>query len=152
MMDAEKALSGMEKCCGICVLPWKKYVDLYFHYIIPTRSSTVHTNFSIWVRLLVRTFNLLKFRAGYIKCIQNISIISYFIFITLKKIYFPLEIITIKKTREHGKVRAMVKLWTISHNVWWWMASIWLHLDTLESKRNNKKCMLLENKINFHSG
>lgn len=26
MMDAEKALSGMEKCCGICVLPWKKYV------------------------------------------------------------------------------------------------------------------------------
>jgi len=24
MMDAEKALSGMEKCCGICVLPWKK--------------------------------------------------------------------------------------------------------------------------------
>lgn len=26
MMDAEKALSGMEKCCGICVLPWKKFV------------------------------------------------------------------------------------------------------------------------------
>lgn len=28
MMDAEKALSGMEKCCGICVLPWKKYVSV----------------------------------------------------------------------------------------------------------------------------
>lgn len=28
MMDAEKALSGMEKCCGICVLPWKKYVNI----------------------------------------------------------------------------------------------------------------------------
>lgn len=30
MMDAEKALSGMEKCCGICVLPWKKLVQLHF--------------------------------------------------------------------------------------------------------------------------
>ncbi|XP_065371148.1 synaptosomal-associated protein 25 isoform X2 [Calliphora vicina] len=24
MKEAEKNLSGMEKCCGICVLPWKK--------------------------------------------------------------------------------------------------------------------------------
>ncbi|KAH8310802.1 hypothetical protein KR044_003075 [Drosophila immigrans] len=24
MREAEKNLSGMEKCCGICVLPWKK--------------------------------------------------------------------------------------------------------------------------------
>lgn len=29
MMDAEKALSGMEKCCGICVLPWKKFVQIF---------------------------------------------------------------------------------------------------------------------------
>lgn len=29
MMDAEKALSGMEKCCGICVLPWKKFVFIF---------------------------------------------------------------------------------------------------------------------------
>lgn len=26
MREAEKNLSGMEKCCGICVLPCKKYV------------------------------------------------------------------------------------------------------------------------------
>lgn len=24
MRDAEKNLEGMEKCCGLCVLPWKK--------------------------------------------------------------------------------------------------------------------------------
>ena len=24
MKDAEKNLEGMEKCCGLCVLPWKK--------------------------------------------------------------------------------------------------------------------------------
>lgn len=26
MREAEKNLSGMEKCCGICVLPCNKYV------------------------------------------------------------------------------------------------------------------------------
>ena len=26
MKDAEKSLEGLEKCCGLCVLPWKKYV------------------------------------------------------------------------------------------------------------------------------
>lgn len=30
MREAEKNLSGMEKCCGICVLPCKKYVKSYF--------------------------------------------------------------------------------------------------------------------------
>lgn len=36
MMDAEKALSGMEKCCGICVLPWKKYVKSCMQlFVIP---------------------------------------------------------------------------------------------------------------------
>lgn len=24
MKEAEKNLSGMEKCCGLCVLPWQK--------------------------------------------------------------------------------------------------------------------------------
>lgn len=24
MRDAEKNLEGMEKCCGLCVLPWKR--------------------------------------------------------------------------------------------------------------------------------
>ena len=24
MKDAEKSLEGMEKCCGLCVLPWKR--------------------------------------------------------------------------------------------------------------------------------
>lgn len=24
MRQAEKNLEGMEKCCGLCVLPWKK--------------------------------------------------------------------------------------------------------------------------------
>lgn len=28
MKDAEKNLEGMEKCCGLCVLPWKKWVAL----------------------------------------------------------------------------------------------------------------------------
>lgn len=32
MREAEKNLSGMEKCCGICVLPCNKY-DGYVHYI-----------------------------------------------------------------------------------------------------------------------
>ena len=26
MRDAEKNLEGLEKCCGLCVLPWKKFV------------------------------------------------------------------------------------------------------------------------------
>ena len=25
MRAAEKNLEGMEKCCGLCVLPWKRY-------------------------------------------------------------------------------------------------------------------------------
>lgn len=24
MRDAEKNLKGLEKCCGLCVLPWKR--------------------------------------------------------------------------------------------------------------------------------
>lgn len=31
MREAEKNLSGMEKCCGICVLPCKKYVTIFFY-------------------------------------------------------------------------------------------------------------------------
>ena len=26
MRDAEKNLEGLEKCCGLCVLPWKRSV------------------------------------------------------------------------------------------------------------------------------
>jgi synaptosomal-associated protein 25 len=26
MRDAEKNLEGLEKCCGLCVLPWKRLV------------------------------------------------------------------------------------------------------------------------------
>jgi uncharacterized protein (UPF0335 family) len=29
MKDAEKNLEGMEKCCGLCVLPWKKYCPCF---------------------------------------------------------------------------------------------------------------------------
>ncbi len=25
MREAEKNLEGLEKCCGLCVLPWNKY-------------------------------------------------------------------------------------------------------------------------------
>jgi len=28
MRDAEKNLEGMEKCCGLCVVPWKRYDTL----------------------------------------------------------------------------------------------------------------------------
>ena len=27
MREAEKNLTGLEKCCGLCVCPWKKYVS-----------------------------------------------------------------------------------------------------------------------------
>jgi len=32
MKEAEKNLTGMEKCCGICVLPCNKYVKNYISY------------------------------------------------------------------------------------------------------------------------
>jgi len=32
MKEAEKNLTGMEKCCGICVLPCNKYVNNYISY------------------------------------------------------------------------------------------------------------------------
>ena len=42
MRDAEKNLEGMEKCCGLCVLPWKKcvtYTDLRSpYYVIRVRQ------------------------------------------------------------------------------------------------------------------
>lgn len=50
MMDAEKALSGMEKCCGICVLPWKKYVLFFVHF----RMFAV--SFEIVISFLWQTF------------------------------------------------------------------------------------------------
>lgn len=34
MREAEKNLSGMEKCCGICVLPCKKYVHHFSKCLI----------------------------------------------------------------------------------------------------------------------
>lgn len=27
MRDAEKNLEGLEKCCGLCVLPWKRQIN-----------------------------------------------------------------------------------------------------------------------------
>ena len=30
MRDAEKNLEGLEKCCGLFVLPWKKYLLNHF--------------------------------------------------------------------------------------------------------------------------
>lgn len=38
-----------------------------------------------------------------------------------------------KKMKGLGKVRATEKWSTTSRNEWWWMASTWWHLDTLES-------------------
>jgi len=32
MMKAEEALEGMEKCCGVCILPWKRYAKGAFVY------------------------------------------------------------------------------------------------------------------------
>jgi len=29
MRAAEKSLEGMEKCCGLCVLPWKRSVNAW---------------------------------------------------------------------------------------------------------------------------
>ncbi|OAF67088.1 hypothetical protein A3Q56_05174 [Intoshia linei] len=34
MKDAEKNLEGMEKCCGLCILPWKKYANLILNLIV----------------------------------------------------------------------------------------------------------------------
>lgn len=42
MREAEKNLSGMEKCCGICVLPCKKYVTSFSilkYFIAITRNK-----------------------------------------------------------------------------------------------------------------
>ena len=33
MRDAEKNLEGLEKCCGLCVLPWKRFSDLFYSII-----------------------------------------------------------------------------------------------------------------------
>jgi len=33
MKEAEKNLTGMEKCCGICVLPCNKYVKNEISYL-----------------------------------------------------------------------------------------------------------------------
>lgn len=32
MREAEKNLSGMEKCCGICVLPCNKYENVFCNF------------------------------------------------------------------------------------------------------------------------
>ena len=31
MKEAEKNLTGMDKCCGLCVCPWNKYATLKFN-------------------------------------------------------------------------------------------------------------------------
>jgi len=37
MRAAEKSLEGMEKCCGLCVLPWKRSVTVSrLHYLSAT--------------------------------------------------------------------------------------------------------------------
>jgi hypothetical protein len=46
MKDAEKNLEGLEKCCGLFVLPWKKYLFLYCskNYILiyyPDRTKNI---------------------------------------------------------------------------------------------------------------
>jgi hypothetical protein len=33
MRDAEKNLEGLEKCCGLCVLPWKRLSDIFISII-----------------------------------------------------------------------------------------------------------------------
>lgn len=33
MREAEKNLTGMEKCCGLCVLPCNKYEKLSFYHV-----------------------------------------------------------------------------------------------------------------------
>lgn len=33
MREAEKNLTGMEKCCGLCVLPCQKYADLVHGFV-----------------------------------------------------------------------------------------------------------------------
>jgi synaptosomal-associated protein 25 len=35
MRDAEKNLEGLEKCCGLCVLPWKRYKTCLFNHYLP---------------------------------------------------------------------------------------------------------------------
>ena len=41
MKEAEKALQGMEKCCGLCVLPWKRYTNRPTHHPAASRACDV---------------------------------------------------------------------------------------------------------------
>ncbi len=34
MKDAEKNLEGLEKCCGLCVLPWNKFVFFFVFFYV----------------------------------------------------------------------------------------------------------------------
>lgn len=47
MREAEKNLSGMEKCCGICVLPCNKYV------FVTTHSSFIRSIYSFILNIEV---------------------------------------------------------------------------------------------------
>ncbi len=39
MKDAEKNLDDLNKCCGLCVLPWNKWVHFsIFDFIIHNQS------------------------------------------------------------------------------------------------------------------
>lgn len=48
MREAEKNLSGMEKCCGICVLPCKKYVHLVLSNNVAKNICVIRNNQTIY--------------------------------------------------------------------------------------------------------
>jgi hypothetical protein len=48
MRDAEKNLEGLEKCCGLCVLPWKRYKTCLFIVILILNISERKT----WKKVL----------------------------------------------------------------------------------------------------
>ena len=39
MKEAEKNLTGMEKCCGLCVLPWKKVGAVLHRSVSPQQAA-----------------------------------------------------------------------------------------------------------------
>lgn len=73
MKDAEKNLEGMEKCCGLCVLPWKKAKNFeksgdYNKTWKANEDGQVNTN---GPRVIVDTGNGVGPTGGYITKITN---------------------------------------------------------------------------------
>ncbi|XP_052271078.1 synaptosomal-associated protein 25-like isoform X2 [Dreissena polymorpha] len=73
MKDAEKNLEGMEKCCGLCVLPWKKAKNFekssdYNKTWKSSEDGTVNTN---GPRVIVDQGNGVGQTGGYITRITN---------------------------------------------------------------------------------